>query len=74
MILSLEETYDLDGTSTESLQDFAAWMQQAGRRLVLARLKQPVLELLQRALGAGPAAPLLVDRSVDDAVAMVKAH
>jgi len=73
VIVSLEETYDLDGTSIEALQDLAAWMHKAGRRLVFARLKPPVLELLEAALNGDAQGPLLVDRSVDDAVIMAKA-
>ena len=68
VILSLEETYDVDGTSIEALQDLAAWMRGEGRLLVLARLKPPVLELLREAFAHDAAAPILVDRSVDDAV------
>lgn len=73
VIVSLEETYDLDGTSVEALQDLATWMRKAHRQLVLARLKPPVLELLQNALDGDAQGPLLVDRSVDDAVKMARA-
>jgi len=72
VIVSLEETYDLDGTSLEALRDFAAWVHRAGHGLVLARLKPPVLELLQRAFPSGSVSPLLVERSVDDAVRLAR--
>ena len=61
IILSLEETYDIDGTSAEALHDFALWLKQGQRRLILARLKQPVHELLQTALGTGSELPTSTD-------------
>jgi MFS superfamily sulfate permease-like transporter len=67
LVLSLEETPDLDGTSIEALTEFAAEQVRGGVMLVLARLKDPVLALLQSTLGdAGPT--LLEPGSVDDAV------
>ena len=68
LVLSLEETPDLDGTSIEALADFAAEQARNDLTLVLARLKDPVLALLQTTLGAG-ASTLLEPGSVDDAVA-----
>jgi MFS superfamily sulfate permease-like transporter len=67
-VLSLEETPDLDGTSVEALAAFTAEQGAAGRTTVLARLKDPVLELLQRAT-AGQASTRLEPGSVDHAVA-----
>jgi MFS superfamily sulfate permease-like transporter len=67
-VLSLEETPDLDGTTIEALAAFTAEQGAAGRATVLARLKDPVLALLQRAM-AGQAATRLEAGSVDDAVA-----
>ncbi|MCK9689160.1 SulP family inorganic anion transporter [Scleromatobacter humisilvae] len=66
-VLSLEETPDLDGTTIEALAAFTAEQGAAGRITVLARLKDPVLELLQRAM-AGQASTRLEAGSVDDAV------
>ena len=66
-VLSLEETPDLDGTTIEALAAFTAEQGAAGRTTVLARLKDPVLALLQSAM-AGQAATLLEAGSVDDAV------
>ena len=67
-VLSLEETPDLDGTTIEALAAFTAEQGAAGRATVLARLKDPVLALLQRAM-AGQASTRLECGSVDDAVA-----
>jgi MFS superfamily sulfate permease-like transporter len=67
-VLSLEETPDLDGTTIEALTAFTAEQGAAGRTTVLARMKEPVLALLQTAM-AGQAATLLEAGSVDDAVA-----
>jgi MFS superfamily sulfate permease-like transporter len=67
-VLSLEETPDLDGTTIEALTAFAAEQAAAGRAAVLARLKDPVLALLQAAM-AGQAGMQLEAGSVDDAVA-----
>ena len=67
-VLSLEETPDLDGTTIEALAAFTAEQGAAGRTTVLARLKDPVLALLQRAM-AGQASTRLEAGSVDDAVA-----
>ena len=68
VVLSLEETPDLDGTSIEALVDFAAEQSHRGVTLVLARLKDPVLELLKSSLG-DTAQTRLEPGSVDDAVA-----
>ena len=67
-VMSLEETPDLDGTTIEALTAFAAEQGAAGRATVLARLKDPVLALLQSAM-AGQSTTRLEAGSVDDAVA-----
>ena len=66
-VLSLEETPDLDGTTIEALTAFTAEQCAAGRATVLARLKDPVLALLESAM-AGQKGTLLEAGSVDDAV------
>ena len=71
-VLSLEETPDLDGTTIEALTAFTAEQCAAGRTTVLARLKDPVLALLQTSM-AGQASTLLEAGSVDDAVASLAA-
>jgi MFS superfamily sulfate permease-like transporter len=67
-VLSLEESPDLDGTTIEVLTAFTAEQGAAGRAMVLARLKDPVLALLQVST-KGQAATRLEAGSVDDAVA-----
>ena len=73
VVLSLEESPDLDGTSIEALADFAAQMRQWGLPLLLARTKDRVRELLDRvAIEALPASAYAA-WSVDDAVAALRA-
>ena len=67
-VMSLEETPDLDGTTIEALTAFAAEQGAAGRATVFARLKDPVLALLQSAM-AGQSTTRLEAGSVDHAVA-----
>lgn len=67
VVLSLEETPDLDGTSIEALTEFGIEQSRKGVVLVLARLKDPVLALLQSSLG-DEKRTLLESGSVDDAV------
>nr|WP_180201936.1 SulP family inorganic anion transporter [Pseudomonas sp. SbOxS1]NYU01192.1 SulP family inorganic anion transporter [Pseudomonas sp. SbOxS1] len=68
VILSLEESPDLDGTSIEALQEFFVRVHQEGTRLILARLKDDA----QAALAALPQveanAVVLSGLSVDGAV------
>ncbi|KZC16677.1 MULTISPECIES: SulP family inorganic anion transporter [unclassified Rhodanobacter] len=49
VVLSLEESPDLDGTTVEALADFAAWLEARGIALRVARLKDAVHALLLRA-------------------------
>ncbi|MFM2085216.1 MAG: hypothetical protein RLZZ237_85 [Pseudomonadota bacterium] len=75
VILSLEESPDLDGSSVEALRDFALFVHQRGLRLALARLKEPVFELLQGAmqdlLAESPQALVLSELSVAEAVRLL---
>jgi len=71
VILSLEESSDLDGTSIESLLDFIEYVRQSGRRLVIARVKHPVHQLLDAILTPSPAL-LVSGLSVDDAVSSLR--
>jgi high affinity sulfate transporter 1 len=67
VILSLEESPDLDGTCVEALQELTAHLSGRHIRLLLARLKDPVIELLSQA--AIPGLELTQNNwSVDDAV------
>ena len=49
VVLSLEESPDLDGTALEALADFATWLGARDIMLRVARLKDAVRELLLRA-------------------------
>ncbi|MHA6205676.1 SulP family inorganic anion transporter [Dyella soli] len=68
VVLSLEESPDLDGTALESLGDFAAWLGARGIELRVARLKDAARDALSRM--ALPQLPpqALEDWSVEDAV------
>lgn len=48
VVLSLEESPDLDSTTLESLEDFVTWLSTRGITLRLARLKDDVRTLLLR--------------------------
>jgi MFS superfamily sulfate permease-like transporter len=68
IVLSLEESPDLDSTALETLGEFGAWLATRGASLRVARLKESSREaLLRAALPQLPAADLDYS-SVDDAV------
>jgi sulfate permease, SulP family len=69
LILSLEESPDLDGTAIEALGQFAAQLRRNGCELRLARLKDPVLEVLDSAALPGLTGAALSSASVDAVVA-----
>jgi sulfate permease, SulP family len=60
VVLSLEESSDLDSTALESLADFATWLSARDISLRVARLKDAVRELLLRA-----ALPQLLPQALD---------
>ncbi|MFZ6718639.1 SulP family inorganic anion transporter [Undibacterium sp. Ji49W] len=68
VILSLEESPDLDSSSVEAIADFSAALQSQKKHLMFARLKNASRQVLQRALiehlNIGPSS----DLSVDDVV------
>jgi len=68
VVLSLEESPDLDGTVLEALGDFVAWLTARGIELRVARLKNNARDALTRM--ALPQLPpqALEDWSVEDAV------
>jgi MFS superfamily sulfate permease-like transporter len=70
VIVSLEETPDLDSTSLEALRDFFASPVLSTRHLLLVRLKHPVHEILNQLVPPSPTAPVFSGLSVDDAVQM----
>ncbi len=68
VVLSLEESPDLDGTSIEALAGFFTQVRAEGRRLVLARVRHEAREVLQALPEAVYPYVLLTGLSVDDAV------
>jgi sulfate permease, SulP family len=68
VVLSLEESPDLDSTALETLGEFCAWLTQRGGQLRVARLKDRAREALARAGLAQLPAGALDYSSVDDAV------
>lgn len=68
VIISLEESPDLDSSSVEALQDFCAAVIGEGKHLLFARLKTPVQQVLIRAAIPGLPIETLSALSVDDAV------
>ncbi|AMP01451.1 sulfate transporter family protein [Collimonas arenae] len=56
VILSLEESPDLDSSSLECLHDFFSFVSSKGLRLLLARLKDPVYDIMKNA--AAPSFPI----------------
>jgi SulP family sulfate permease len=68
VILSLEESPDLDGTALESLGEFAAWLAVHKIELRMARLKDAARDALMRANFSQLPASELDYSSVDDAV------
>jgi MFS superfamily sulfate permease-like transporter len=68
LILSLEESPDLDSTAIEALAEFCSWFAGRGGELRLARLKEDAREALLRADLPHLRAAALDYSSVDDAV------
>ncbi|MEN5046515.1 SulP family inorganic anion transporter [Pseudomonas koreensis] len=68
VILSLEETPDLDGTSIEAIQEFFLRVHQEGKRLILARLKHEALAVLEALPEVQANGVTLSGLSVDGAV------
>ncbi len=69
LILSLEESPDLDGSSLEALRDLNTSLKARGQRLLLARLKSRAYVVLQRA-GLGDVELCVL--SIDDAVMLAR--
>ena len=68
LVLSLEESPDLDSSSLEALAEFATWLKAHAVELRLARLKERSRDALERARIAELPAAVLGYASVDDAV------
>jgi MFS superfamily sulfate permease-like transporter len=71
VILSLEESPDLDGTAVESLGEFAAWLAARKIRMRVARLKEASRDALVRAQFSQLPVAELDYHSVDDAASAV---
>ena len=74
VILSLEESSDLDSTAVECLLELDTRLSALGKRLVLTRVKEPVRELLGRWSPAGVGASDRMFWSVADAAHAHRAH
>jgi MFS superfamily sulfate permease-like transporter len=72
LILSLEESPDIDGTTIEALEQFAQRLVQSKRLLLFARLKDPVFNALQLANLAIPNSVVLSQDSVATVVALAQ--
>ena len=68
VVLSLEESADLDSTTLESLAEFCVWLAARGAQLRLARLKESAREALLLAALPQLTGAALDYSSVDDAV------
>lgn len=68
VMLSLEETPDVDGTTIESLRTFAAECAARGQRFVIVRLKLHALHALRRAADETLRADAMHELSVDEGV------
>ena len=68
LVLSLEESVDLDSTALECLHDLDTQLRARGIRLLLARVKEAVRDLLERSDPSGLGSKERVFWSVDDAV------
>jgi MFS superfamily sulfate permease-like transporter len=68
VILSLEESADLDSTAVDCLMELRHSLQSANKVLLLARVKTTVRELLQHVDPAGVGSDVQLFWSVADAV------
>ena len=68
LVVSLEESVDLDSTALECLQELQKQLRDRGVMLVLARVKEAVRDLLNRSDPAGLGRPERQFWSVEDAV------
>jgi MFS superfamily sulfate permease-like transporter len=69
VILSLEESPDLDSTSLQALDEFRKFVAAQNSQLIFARVKPLVHDALARLSEGGAPKPYLSELSVDDAVA-----
>lgn len=74
VLISLEETPDLDASVLESLAELTTYLGSRGKIVYFARLKPPVHRVLSRANITGLEDAALVDLSVDGAVHLARRH
>ncbi|KVX62528.1 SulP family inorganic anion transporter [Burkholderia stagnalis] len=73
VLLSLEETPDVDGTTIESLRTFAAECAARGQRFAMVRLKQHALHALRRAADDTLRTDAMSELSVDESLQQLQA-
>ncbi|TCW87194.1 hypothetical protein C5O80_04490 [Burkholderia sp. SRS-46] len=73
VLLSLEETPDVDGTTIESLRTFAAECAARGQRFAMVRLKLHALNALHRAADDTLRADAMSELSVDESLQQLQA-
>ena len=73
VIVSLEESYDLDSSAIDVLGESATRLRARGQRLILGRLKDPVRELLVQAGGVLASLAIEGQRSIAQAVELAQA-
>lgn len=71
VVLSLEESPDLDGSCVEALRELSLNLTRSGQRLIVARLKSKAYVVLQR---AGLVGATLTVLSIDEAVSLARQH
>ncbi|WP_189533960.1 SulP family inorganic anion transporter [Paludibacterium paludis] len=74
VIISLEESPDLDASVVESLAELAAHLAGKGKTVYLARLKPEAHQVLSRAALKDLGEAALIDLSVDGAVHLARRH
>ena len=74
VILSLEESPDLDSSCIEAIRDFHEFIIGRGMLLIFARVKDPVQDILNRASIPDLEPTFVVGLSVDDAVEIAQKH
>jgi MFS superfamily sulfate permease-like transporter len=74
VMLSLEETPDVDGTTIESLRTFAAECAARGLRLAIVRLKAHALNALRRAADDTLRDDAMSELSVDESLQLLQAR
>ena len=74
IIISLEETSDLDSSSLEALLEFFKFIIKEKKHLVLARLKHPVHQILNQIVKTNSIELCFSGLSVDDAVRIAQSN